>query len=133
VPRPWLIDDATALSLAHQPPATLGELEQRSRGQRALRSSPRKDLFGLFATPVDAAEIAATAAIAGHAHGASKQALGAMKQQVDALALELDLPSGLLCPRKVLEDYAVTAVWPEFLDGWRHDLLHDRLTSLLAD
>lgn len=131
VPRPWLIDDALALSLAHQPPASLTELEQRSRGQRALRSTPRKELYALFATPVSAEELAATVPIAGHAQGETKKALGAMKQAVDALALELDLPSGLLCPRKVLEEYAVTAVWPEFLDGWRHDLLHGRLTGLL--
>ncbi|MEO8747009.1 MAG: hypothetical protein ABI379_05070, partial [Rhodanobacter sp.] len=35
VPRPWLLDDALALSLTHEPPATLQALEQRSRGQRA--------------------------------------------------------------------------------------------------
>ncbi len=131
VPRPWLIDDALALSLAHQPPASLLELEQRSRGQRALRSAPRKELFALFATPVSDAEVAATTLIAGHAQGETKKSLSAMKQDVDALALELDLPSGLLCPRKVLEEYVVTTVWPEFLDGWRHDLLHDRLLGLL--
>ena len=43
------------------------------------------------------------------------------KVRVDALALL----------GKVLEAYAVTAVWPEFLDGWRRDLLHARLTDLL--
>ncbi|MEO5810796.1 MAG: ribonuclease D [Rhodanobacter sp.] len=132
VPRPWLIDDALALSLAHQPPTSLTELEQRSRGQRALRSAPRRELFALFATPVSAEELAATAPIVGHAQGESKKSLGAMKQSVDALAMDLDLPSGLLCSRKVLEEYAVTAVWPEFLDGWRHEVLHDRLTNLLA-
>ncbi len=131
VPRPWLIDDALALSLAHQPPTTLTELEQRSRGQRALRSAPRKELLALFATPVSDEEVAATTPIAGHAQGASKKSLTAMKQAVDAMAVELDLPSGLLCPRKVLEGYAVTTEWPEFLNGWRHDVLHDRLTSLL--
>jgi len=131
VPRSWLLDDALALSLAHEPPGSLAELEQRSRGQRALRSGPRKELLALFASPVSDEELAATAPIAGHAQGESKKSLNAMKQAVDTLALELDLPSGLLCPRKVLEAYAVTAVWPEFLDGWRRDLLHARLTDLL--
>src|SRR6185437_13342680 len=43
-PRPWLVDDALALSLAQQPPASLAELEQRGRGQRALRSAQRGEL-----------------------------------------------------------------------------------------
>ena len=56
-----------------------------------------------------------------------------MKDSVDALAGELDLPPGLLCPRKALEEYVVTTEWPEFLDGWRRDVLHDRLSNLLPN
>ncbi len=131
VPRPWLLDDALALSLAQQPPASLGDLEQRSRGQRALRAPQRGELLGLLSPAVSAEEIAATARIPGHPQGEAKKALGDMKQLVDTLAGELDLPPGLLCPRKVLEEYVVTAEWPEFLDGWRHGVLHDRLANLL--
>ena len=131
VPRPWLVDDTLALSLAQQPPATLAELEQRTRGQRALRSAQRSELFELLAPAVSAEEIEATASIPGHAHGPAKQALGAMKQLIDTIATELDLPPGLLCPRKVLEEYVVTTEWPEFLGGWRHAVLHDRLVNLL--
>lgn len=131
VPRPWLLDDTLALSLAQQPPASPGDLDQRSRGQRALRSAQRSELFELLATEVSAEEIATTASIPGHPQGESKKALGDMKQLVDTLAGELDLPPGLLCPRKVLEEYVVTAEWPEFLEGWRRDVLHDRLSALL--
>ena len=133
VPRPWLLDDTLALSLAHQPPETPTDLEQRARGQRALRSAQRHELFELLAPAIGADEIAATASIPGHPQGPAKQALGAMKQLVDTIATELDLPPGLLCPRKVLEEYVVTAEWPEFLDGWRYSVLHDRLASLLPD
>ncbi|HZX72013.1 MAG TPA: ribonuclease D [Rhodanobacter sp.] len=131
VPRPWLLDDTLALSLAHQPPATLAELEQRARGQRALRSAQRHELFEVLAPAVDADEIDATEGIPGHPQAQAKQALVAMKQRIDSLATELDLPAGLLCPRKVLEEYVVTAEWPEFLEGWRRAVLHDRLASLL--
>jgi ribonuclease D len=131
VPRPWLLDDALALSLAQQPPASLADLEQRSRGQRALRSAQRSELFDLLAPAATAEEIATTARIPGHPQGESKKALGDIKQLIDTLAGELDLPPGLLCPRKVLEEYVVTAEWPEFLEGWRHDVLHDRLAALL--
>ena len=131
VPRPWLLDDTLALSLAHQPPRQLAELEQRARGQRALRSAQRHELFEVLAPAVSAGEIEATTRIPGHPWGPAKQSLAAMKQLVDQQATELDLPAGLLCPRKVLEEYVVTAEWPEFLDGWRHAVLHDRLASLL--
>jgi len=131
VPRPWLMDDTLAMSFAQQRPASLGELEQRSRGQRALRSAPRSELFGLLAEPLTDDEIASTARIPGHPQGEAKKALGAMKQHVDSLAAHLDLPPGLLCPRKALEEYVVTAEWPELLDGWRREVLHDGLVRLL--
>ena len=111
--------------------AALAELEQRGRGQRALRSAQRGELFELLRAPVEAEEIAATAPIPAHPQGAAKQALGAMKALVDARAGELDLPPGLLCPRKVLEEYVVTREWPDFLEGWRRGVLHERLPALL--
>ncbi|OOG49213.1 ribonuclease D [Rhodanobacter sp. C01] len=131
VPRPWLLDDTLALSLAQQPPASLNELEQRGRGQRALRSAQRSELFALLAEAVSADEIDTTMRIPGHPQGEAKKALAGMKQVVDTLAGELDLPPGLLCSRKALEEYVVTAEWPDLLDGWRHDVLHDRLANLL--
>jgi ribonuclease D len=131
VPRPWLMDDTLALNLAQQPPASPGDLEQRSRGQRALRSAQRSELFELLAPAVSADEIATTSSIPGHPQGDAKKALTAMKEFVDSRAGELDLPPGLLCPRKALEEYVVTAEWPELLDGWRRDVLHDCLSKLL--
>jgi ribonuclease D len=132
-PRPWLIEDALALSLAQQPPKYLEELEQRSSGQRALRSTQREEVFELLSQPVTDDEIAGTDPIPPHPQGAAKHALSAMKQRVDNLAVELDLPPGLLCSRKSLEEYVVTALWPEALEGWRRSVLHDRLVSLLPD
>jgi ribonuclease D len=130
-PRPWLLEDALIMSLAQQPPKYLDELEQRSSGQRALRSQQRAELFDLMAEPLTDEEIAQTSAIPGFPQGEAKQALGAMKQAVDTLAAELDLPAGLLCSRKVLEEYVVTQTWPEALEGWRYGILHERLSSLL--
>jgi ribonuclease D len=130
-PRPWLLEDALAMSLAQQPPVSPAELEQRSRGQRALRSPQRTELFQLLQQPVTDEEIDATLPVAQPLLGEAKKALSAMKESVDALATELDLPSGLLCPRKVLEEYVATGDWPDFLDGWRHTLLGSRLPALL--
>ncbi|HET6804516.1 MAG TPA: HRDC domain-containing protein [Frateuria sp.] len=132
-PRSWLVEDALALDLAQNPPQGLAELEQRSRGQRALRSAQRTELLELLRTVPDAQEVAATATIPTPVLGAAKKALAAMKDTVDRLAGELDLPAGLLCPRKVLEDYLSTREWPEFLEGWRREVLHERLSAQLPD
>jgi ribonuclease D len=130
-PRPWLVEDTLALSFAQQRPVGLEDLEQRSSGQRALRHPQREELLELLAIPVTDEEIAATQSIPPYPQGKAKQALAAMKDSVDGIATELDLPSGLLCSRKTLEDYVVTARWPETLEGWRRSVLHDRLASLL--
>jgi ribonuclease D len=130
-PRPWLLEDALTLSLAQQPPKHADELEQRSSGQRALRSQQRAELFELLTPPVSSEEIAATTPIPAFPQGKAKQALNAMKDAVDTLATQLDLPPGLLCSRKVLEEYAVTCRWPEALEGWRREVLYQRLSALL--
>lgn len=130
-PRPWLLEDALAMSLVQQRPANAGELEQRTRGQRALRSPQQKELLEVLLRPVEPAEVETTAAILEPPQGDAKRALAAMKDVVDARATELDLPAGLLCPRKVLEEYVVSRQWPEFLEGWRRDVLHDSLSSRL--
>jgi ribonuclease D len=130
-PRSWLLEDALALSLAQDPPGNLAGLEQRSRGQRALRSAQRAELFDLLSPTPDAHELAATAAIPASMQGPAKKALAAMKDAVDRQAGELGLPPGLLCPRKVLEEYLTTREWPEFLEGWRRDILNERLSTLL--
>lgn len=130
-PRPWLLEDALAMSLAQQPPGNLAELDERSRGQRALRAPQRAELFELLAEAVGAEEIAETQSIPAFPQGEAKRALAAMKQRVDALAGELDLPPGLLCPRKALEEYVVTASWPDLLEGWRREVLYDGLAGLL--
>jgi ribonuclease D len=130
-PRPWLLEDALALSLAQQPPRHQEELDRRCSGQRALRSAQRADLFELLQPAVSDEEIASTRAIPPIPQGKAKQALAGMKQHVDSLAAELDLPAGLLCSRRVLEEFVVTAQWPDSLEGWRRGLLYHGLTDLL--
>jgi ribonuclease D len=130
-PRPWLLEDAAVIGLVQQRPRSAGDLEQRTRGQRALRSAQRDELLGVLGQTVAPEEVEATDAIPESPQGEAKRALGAMKERVDQRAVELDLPAGLLCPRKVLEEYVVTAQWPEFLEGWRRGVLHEDLTALV--
>ncbi|HET6632684.1 MAG TPA: ribonuclease D [Rhodanobacteraceae bacterium] len=130
-PRPWLIDDKLALSLAAEPPATPEALFERVRGQRALRGPQRRALFELLQRPLEPAEIENTDEIAPLPTRADRAALEAMKQAVNALASELDMSAGLLCPRRLLEELLMTRRWPQGLEGWRRPLLEPRLSPLL--
>jgi ribonuclease D len=132
-PRPWLVDDNLAMSLASNLPHSQDDLDTRGRGQRALRSAQRRELFELVHEPVTAEEIAATQGIPGHPFGEAKRVITAMKAVVEATAVELDLPAGMLCARRNLDDYVVTREWPEGLIGWRHEVLYDRLAPLLPE
>ncbi len=130
-PRPWLLDDAGASSLAASPPASTHELFERTRGLRALRGPQRAELFELLRAPVSDAEIAETALILPPPSGEAKAGVTAMKRSVDAIALKLDIPAGLLCPRRLLEEYAVTREWPQALQGWRREALESELSGFL--
>lgn len=130
-PRNWLLDAAQVLELVQHVPHDLDELFQLTRGQRALRGRQRQQLLEQLQAPLGDEEIAATDPIPARPAGPARDAVHAMKDQVNALADELDLPPGLLCPRKMLEAYVTTRQWPAGLDGWRHDLLQPQLQPLL--
>ncbi len=132
-PRPWLLQDAQIMSLVEDIPSGGTELAARTQGQRALRGPQRRELLDLLHREVDPAEVDATAAIPAALDGAGKHALAAMKKDVDAVATSLDLPAGLLAPRKALELLIATRAWPASLDGWRRDLLGERLERHLPD
>jgi ribonuclease D len=130
-PRPWILDDANALALSQQPPASSQELFDRVKGQRALRGPQRAELLVLLGAAATSEEIDSLAPIPAAPKGEAKRAVDAMRVAVQAEATRLDLPPGLLCPRRLIEEFAVTRVWPEGLGGWRADVLEAKLTPLL--
>jgi ribonuclease D len=54
-----------------------------------------------------------------------------MRTVVQVAAEKLALPAGLLCPRRLIEEFAITRAWPAGLQGWRASLLESDLTPLL--
>lgn len=130
-PRPWVLDDAHALSLAQQPPATAQALFDRVKGLRALRGPQRAELLDLLQMPSTPEELDALQPIAPAPKGETKHAIHAMRAVVQAAAEKLALPAGLLCPRRLLEEFAVTGIWPAALQGWRASVLEVELTPLL--
>ena len=131
VPRGWLLHDEHCLDLAFSPPDDAEALAVRTRGQRALRARQRADLLGQLHRPPEAGFVAATQRPDAAPDGAHKRMLAALRAHVDAEARRLDLPAGLLCPRRTLEALATTGRWPDEPGGWRQALLAGPLASLL--
>jgi ribonuclease D len=129
-PRSWLLDDAHALDLAQRPPVSSDELFERSKGLRALRGPQRTEILALLQAPLDDGDAAALP-IPPPMDSAEKRALTAMKDAVAAVAKPLDLPEGLLCPRRHLEAFITDRAWPAALEGWRKPLLFEVLSPKL--
>ncbi|MEO8804138.1 MAG: ribonuclease D [Rudaea sp.] len=129
-PRPWLLDDAHALSLAAQPPADATELFERCKGLRALRGAQRTELLELLLQPLQPEELD-IAEIPPALTSAQKRTLASLRDEISRVATELNLPEGLLCPRKHLEVLVGEHAWPAVLEGWRRPLLHDVLMERL--
>ena len=130
-PRPWILDDAHALSLASQPPADATDLFERCKGLRALRGPQRMELLELLTRPVQPEELD-IAPIPPALTGAQKRQLASLREQVSRIAAELNLPEGLLCPRKHLEMLVGEHAWPAVLEGWREPVLRDALMERLG-
>lgn len=131
-PRPWILDDATALDLTARPPRDAADLAERTKGLRGLRSALRGELFEILASPLTDEELDFEP-IPRAPSAREKSALAALKDAVAKRAGELDLPETLLCARRSLETLLITRRWPRALDGWRRDVLHDALMSRLPD
>lgn len=130
-PRPWILDDAHALALSRQPPRSPQELFERVQGQRALRGPQRNELLALLQEPATPGELAALAPIPPAPKGEIKRTVDAMREVVQNVAAKLDLPAGLLCPRRLTEEMAVTRSWPASLEGWRRTVLEAGLAPLM--
>ena len=129
-PRPWILDDATALDLAARPPANGAELADRVKGLRGLRGPLRAELLDVVKRPLAPDELE-LAPIPRAPTLREKPALTALKDVVAERAKALDLPEGLLCARRHLEYLLTMRQWPVALDGWRREVLFDALMSRL--
>ena len=129
-PRPWILDDASALDLSSRPPKTDAELAERTKGLRGLRSALRAELFEVLQRPLDDEDLKLEP-IARAPSMREKPALAALRDAAAAQATALDLPDGLLAARRHIESLLVTRRWPSALEGWRREVLHDVLMPLL--
>jgi len=130
-PKPWILDDARALSLVAEPPTDNAELFERCKGLRALRGTQRQELYELLKTQLrpDDLDIAPTPAAL---NSAQKRQMRSMRDDVVRIAEQLQIPEGLLCPRRHLQSLVGERTWPDALEGWRKPLLFDALMAKMG-
>ncbi|HMM57829.1 MAG TPA: HRDC domain-containing protein [Rudaea sp.] len=129
-PRSWILDDARILDLAANPPRDGADLFERCKGLRALRGPQREELLGVLHAPLTAQDLDFTP-IPPPLSGAQRRTVSGLRDAVAAIAQTLDIPDGLLCPRRHLETLVADGIWPSTLEGWRKPLLHDALMAYL--
>ena len=130
-PRSWILDDARALDLAARPPRDGAELFERCKGLRALRGPQRQQLLEVLHAPLATQELD-FAPIPPPLSTAARRRLTDLRDTVAAIAQSLNLPDGLLCPRRHLEALVNERTWPAALEGWRKPLLYDALMARLG-
>lgn len=131
LPRRWVLDDDTALAAAIEPNHGAARLAARLEGVAAGRRRSLQPLVELLARPPDSAEVDATEAIPGPLEGEAKALARRLRDEAEAVAGDLDLPPGLLCPRRAIDALALHGNWPAELEGWRETVLRERLEALL--
>jgi ribonuclease D len=130
LPKRWVLEDDLAVAAAQEPAHSAARLAARLESGPPGKRRSLQPLLDLLARPPDDAEVQATEAIAGPLDGELKPVVKRIKAAVESEATRLDLPAGLLCPRRAVERLATSGRWPDDLDGWRAQLLQPRLQEL---
>ena len=126
-PRRWILDNDTAIRLADRPPESYAVFERFLDAQPKAPRRKREQLWDLLQAAPSAEE--QDIPLAESTEDVDKNALRALQAEVAAVATELDLPEGLLCARRHIESLLRNHRWPRALDGWRAELLRDRLLA----
>ncbi len=128
LPRSWVLDNELVVLLAEAPLSHSQFDTLLDRHPRAPRRN-RDALWQELTRPLDDEERAIPLASA--PDPALRGPLKAMQAIVARHAATLDIPEGLLCARRHLENLLATRQWPAALDGWRADILQKDLMEAL--
>jgi len=129
-PKSWVLDNELALALSRRPPDDFHRFDALLDGHPKAPRKSRRDLWAIVDAPLSQAERAIP--LNRDAADLDKQRLKRLQEAVADVARSLDLPEGLLCPRRHLEALLEERGWPSALSGWRRECLESTLTPLLG-
>ncbi len=127
-PRGWILDNELLTPLAQKPlPRERFEAVLDSNARSPRKGRARDELWELLDTPLDDTEAAMP--LAAETDSALKAPLKAMQAVVAERATALNIPEGVLCPRRHLESLLSLRKLPPELEGWRGTLLREDLLA----
>jgi len=128
-PRSWVLDNATAIDIAQNPPRSGPELLGKLANCRAFPRRQVGEVIDLLASAEAGAPFQpAPAPLDRETENALRQA----REQIDALAASLALESSTLCSRRLLEARARLGTWPPDCTRWRQQLLEPLVQATLG-
>lgn len=131
LPRRWVIDDDALATAAVDPDHAPARLAARLDAGPPGRRRALQPLLNLAAKPLAPAELEATAPIKDPRDPAVRAVSKRLRAEIQNQAGRLDLPPGLLCPRRAIDALAENGQWPAELAGWRRDVLEQALMAQL--
>lgn len=124
-PRAWVVDNEVVVDWASQSP-DLSRLVPGTRGGRGWDAAHAERLRALLCDEAEAAwpELVP---IPAPLRGEEELRFQRLRQRIDALAQQADLPTSLLCARRTLEQLVLGQLRVAELARWRQDLLQGAL------
>jgi ribonuclease D len=129
-PKSWVLDNELAVQLSRRPFDAFAAFNAVLDANPKSPRRARRELFDLLVAPLDEEESALPLNRSGEP--LDKQRLRSLQDAVAALAASLEIPEGLLCARRHLEQLMEGRGWPAALEGWRRQLLEPALAPLLS-
>jgi ribonuclease D len=129
-PKSWVLDNELAVQLSRRPFEDFHRFSEMLDANPKAPRKARRELWDLLGPPLSDEEMALPLNRSGEL--LDKHKLKAMQEAVARIALELEVPDGLLCARKHLELLLEGRSWPGALEGWRRTLLEPVLTPILG-
>jgi len=132
-PKLWIFDEIQAIRLIEAAtPSSVSSLKSSFSGLRRLSPEKCETLRELLVEPVTPTECNETVSIPALLSTRQKHCLKALKNNVIALAEQLQLPESLLCSSRQLEFLITQQQWPDALNGWRKRRLYAQHTPLVS-
>ncbi len=135
-PRSWIARDADLIALAERRLASLSELQKIPELPRQLQQRFAQDVLQLIAAP-HIGELPTAQLLDQPLTTAQRTLLKRLQEKVAEIAASLGIASEVLARKKQLQELLLAStaaghlVWPQLMQGWRHELLGEAFASIV--
>jgi ribonuclease D len=135
-PRSWIARDADLIALAERRPASLSELQKIPELPRQLQQRFAQEVLQLIAAP-PIGELPTAQLLDQPLTTVQRTVLKRLQEKVAGIAASLGIASEVLARKKQLQELLLAStaaghlVWPQLVQGWRHELLGEAFAAIV--